>query len=99
MNAAKFAEKVAAFVTHPSQFDTNRGSCSPAHLPADMAVDWWFPTEGRVADAKAAAAIEICHGCPVRLECLDDAVSRNEQHGIWGGRRFDTPRVRHRDVR
>lgn len=23
--------------------------------------------------------------CPVRAECLWDAVSRDEQHGIWGG--------------
>lgn len=27
----------------------------------------------------------ICGGCPVKQECLNDALSRNEPHGIWGG--------------
>ncbi|GII88226.1 hypothetical protein Ssi03_62160 [Sphaerisporangium siamense] len=34
-------------------------------------------------DVKRAKA--ICAGCPVRRECLIDAVERKEQYGIWGG--------------
>lgn len=30
-------------------------------------------------------AKEVCAGCPVRLDCLDHAVTIGEQHGIWGG--------------
>ena len=39
----------------------------------------------------AAKAKEYCFGenkknpCPVRKECLWDAVQRDEPHGIWGG--------------
>jgi len=39
----------------------------------------------------ADQAKEFCFGpgkkspCPVRLHCLWDAVSSDEQHGIWGG--------------
>ena len=34
----------------------------------------------------------ICADCPVRLLCLEDAIERGEQHGIWGGL---TPAERH----
>jgi WhiB family transcriptional regulator, redox-sensing transcriptional regulator len=30
-------------------------------------------------------AKEICAACPVRLECLNYAVSRPEKYGTWGG--------------
>jgi hypothetical protein len=30
-------------------------------------------------------AKRTCLGCPVQDACLDDALSRNEKHGIWGG--------------
>ena len=39
----------------------------------------------------AAQAKRFCFGetgknhCPVRAECLWDAISRDEPHGIWGG--------------
>jgi WhiB family transcriptional regulator, redox-sensing transcriptional regulator len=27
----------------------------------------------------------ICSSCPVRRECLEDALAHPEQHGVWGG--------------
>ena len=39
----------------------------------------------------ATQAKAFCYGetgknpCPVRAECLWDAISRDEPHGIWGG--------------
>lgn len=39
----------------------------------------------------AGQAKQFCYGdnrknpCPVRKECLWDAMSRDEPHGIWGG--------------
>ena len=51
--------------------------------------DQWFPasTDVETARHEAAAAIAICHGCPVRAQCL--AVSLRHwdigQHGVWGG--------------
>jgi WhiB family redox-sensing transcriptional regulator len=28
---------------------------------------------------------EMCRRCPVRVECLDEALANDEQFGIWGG--------------
>jgi WhiB family redox-sensing transcriptional regulator len=30
----------------------------------------------------------LCHGCPVRLECLAGALERREPWGVWGGELF-----------
>lgn len=38
----------------------------------------------------------ICGDCPVKQECLDAAVIRDEQYGIWGG---TTPSERRRYVK
>lgn len=35
----------------------------------------------------------ICLGCEVRSECLDAAVARREQYGIWGGHLFVAGRI------
>ena len=48
-----------------------------------MDPETFFPPRGvRVDEAKA-----ICAGCPVRSQCLDDALAdgRSEHFGIWGG--------------
>lgn len=33
----------------------------------------------------AARAREVCASCPVRLECLEFALTHDERFGIWGG--------------
>ncbi|MDY5585523.1 MAG: WhiB family transcriptional regulator [Arcanobacterium sp.] len=30
-------------------------------------------------------ARQICYGCPVRLECLSDALNTKNIFGVWGG--------------
>jgi WhiB family transcriptional regulator, redox-sensing transcriptional regulator len=40
-----------------------------------------------------AAAKRHCLACPVRTECLDAAVARGEQYGVWGGHLFDAGRI------
>lgn len=42
--------------------------------------DWWYPTDGTARQARG-----ICAGCPVRGDCLQAALVRVEEHGIWGG--------------
>ena len=36
--------------------------------------------EKREAKAKA-----VCSGCPVKIECLDEANEISEPFGVWGG--------------
>lgn len=36
-------------------------------------------------EAREAKAKEICQGCPVRLPCLEWALTTQEQFGVWGG--------------
>lgn len=35
--------------------------------------------------ANVRAALRICGHCPVRQQCFEDAVSRGEWFGVWGG--------------
>ncbi len=51
---------------------------------------WFQPGRGNVP----VEALRICRGCPVRAECLDDALSSNDptrDDGVWGG---TTPKLR-----
>jgi hypothetical protein len=41
----------------------------------------WFPDKGQ----SNKQAKLICAECPVRQQCLQYALDRSEQHGIWGG--------------
>lgn len=41
----------------------------------------FYPEKG----GSTREAKRVCLACPVRDECLQDALERNDQHGIWGG--------------
>lgn len=41
----------------------------------------WFPNNG----AGVAAAQRVCLDCPVQIECLEYALERRIDHGVWGG--------------
>ncbi len=43
--------------------------------------EMWFPDKG----GSTREAKKVCLGCPVRLECLQYALDRDERFGIWGG--------------
>lgn len=47
----------------------------------DKPHSWWFP----VGSTNPTRAKEICSSCPVQAECLDFALTTNQQYGIWGG--------------
>jgi WhiB family redox-sensing transcriptional regulator len=38
-------------------------------------------------------ARQLCHACPIRLQCLEYAVDNLEEYGYWGG---TTPKERKR---
>lgn len=43
--------------------------------------DLFFPERGTSVEAAQA----VCGACPVRLACLEEAITRPEKFGIWGG--------------
>jgi WhiB family redox-sensing transcriptional regulator len=68
------------------------GAWTELALCAQADPDAWFPDKG----GSTAAARRICRACPVRVPCLDYALSGADtwggiSTGIWGG---TTPRQR-----
>lgn len=60
---------------------TSRNDWQAEALCAQTDPDAFFPEKGgSVREAK-----RICAGCPVRAECLEDALANNEQYGVYGG--------------
>lgn len=59
----------------------------------DVNPDLFFPATSDPGNE----AKRICAGCPVRLQCLRDAKTRREEHGVWGGLLFG--RSRQADVK
>ncbi len=43
------------------------------------------PDELFVQGAAQNRAKQICHGCPIRTECLADALDNRVEFGVWGG--------------
>ena len=59
-----------------------------ARCRGDAGRDFYPPFGGeRKRDRKARElrAKAVCESCPVRVECLDHAVSSGERYGVWGG--------------
>ena len=66
----------------------------------DLDPNLFFPVgvTGPAVD-QIATAKEICSGCPVRAECLDFAITSNQEFGVWGGTSEDERRVLRRQWR
>ena len=45
----------------------------------------WNPDALFVQGASQHAAKKVCHGCPVRTECLAEALDGRMEFGVWGG--------------
>jgi hypothetical protein len=50
-------------------------------LCAQVDTELWFPGKG--GDVRPAK--RVCAACPVRVECLDYALTTQQRFGIWGG--------------
>lgn len=57
-----------------------KGLCRSGEYDPDL----WSPT-GRNFERKSQIAIDICYDCPVMMQCASWALSRHEEHGVWGG--------------
>jgi len=47
-----------------------------------MVPEDFFPEKSHV---KGAEAKRVCRACPVRIDCLEEALTNGEKFGIWGG--------------
>jgi WhiB family redox-sensing transcriptional regulator len=47
--------------------------------------DLWFAED----PADLERAKDLCAGCPIRRQCLDAALEREEPWGVWGGQIFE----------
>lgn len=56
-----------------------RGACRTSELDTDT---WFHHNPASPISRKAKA---VCKSCPVREDCLKDALSNPETVGIWGG--------------
>ena len=59
-------------------------------LPCHSADPELFFSEDEI---KVAEAKSLCGGCPVRKQCLEGALSRQEPVGVWGGELFEDGKV------
>lgn len=72
-----------------------RGGTEPGVAPVRVAVDQTWtaraacagtdPDELFVTGAAQRDAARLCRACPVRLECLADALDSRTEFGVWGG--------------
>jgi WhiB family redox-sensing transcriptional regulator len=44
-------------------------------------------------ELKVQEAKSLCGRCPVRAQCLEGALSRQEPAGVWGGELFEEGRI------
>jgi len=76
----------------------------------ELMVDWASQAACREGDpdalfvqgAEQNAAKKVCRGCPVRMECLADALDNRIEFGVWGGMTERERRAllrKHTDVR
>jgi WhiB family transcriptional regulator, redox-sensing transcriptional regulator len=61
---------------------------------AEEGVAPMFPTEGDEKGIEYAKS--ICGRCPVREQCLSEALDRGESFGVWGGLTTDERRAMRR---
>jgi len=57
----------------------------PADWAATAACRSTDPDELFVQGAAQNRAKAVCQGCPVRIECLADALDHRVEFGVWGG--------------
>jgi len=51
------------------------------------------------AEVRIARAKKVCATCPVRQECLEFAITTNQEYGVWGGHSEEERRVVRRQWR
>lgn len=66
----------------------------------DLDPDLFFPVGVTgVAVEQIEAAKSFCHTCPSQQQCLEFAITTNQEYGVWGGTTEDERRVLRRQWR
>lgn len=60
--------------------EPDRDTWAPLARCAGLDPAIFYPNDGHRPEG-----LDVCNRCPVRVECLDHALTRPERHGIWGG--------------
>lgn len=60
----------------------DRAACRGIDADLFFGSDNESPQQRKAREAKAKT---ICASCPVRAQCLDDALRNSIRYGIWGG--------------
>jgi WhiB family redox-sensing transcriptional regulator len=65
-----------------------------------LATSLFFPIgQTGEAEVKIARAKKVCVTCPVREQCLEFAITTNQEYGVWGGHSEEERRVVRRQWR
>lgn len=67
---------------------SRRSSCLTEDPELFFPVSFEGPGRAQYERAKA-----VCHRCPVRLRCLEYALSTHQMYGVWGGTSPDERRA------
>ena len=77
-----------------------QGSWRHAAVCKDLDPSIFFPVGVTgAAEQQIATAKQICASCPVRLECLEFAISTKQNFGVWGGYDEEERRTMRRRLR
>lgn len=85
---------MAIAMESPRSWDANHLAWRQDAECRDLDPNLFFPVgvTGAAVD-QIAAAKGICAGCAVRSDCLEFAVTTNQEFGVWGGTSEDERRV------
>jgi WhiB family redox-sensing transcriptional regulator len=70
---------------HPRTTETDLVWRGDAACRDHLTPDDFFSDNEQKGRQLARRAITICQGCPVRTQCLLEALDNDQQWGIWGG--------------
>jgi WhiB family transcriptional regulator, redox-sensing transcriptional regulator len=66
----------------------------------DLNPDLFFPVGVTgYAVEQIEAAKSFCRGCPAKEDCLEFAITTNQEYGVWGGTTEEERRVLRREWR
>lgn len=57
------------------------GSWVLAAACRELDTSLFYPKSGK----RPTKALEVCEGCPVRVDCLEYALANHQHWGVWGG--------------